>query len=173
MKTTMVLFIATMFASLKMAAGVPYQEQYHRAKYGRYTPAYEARLNAEAAAKTPIAMESAIPDCCRSLHRANGGGNPFLTEERNRVKYGRYSPAKEARAQAARVELAAHGRACRVLDNCPPPTDTLPAVAAVTDGDARQLAKYGRVFSAKKAPVAVSEAPQSKPCEHACCQHAE
>ncbi|MFN0104673.1 MAG: hypothetical protein ACKV2U_21615 [Bryobacteraceae bacterium] len=110
MKTTMVLFVATMFASMTMAtAGVPLAEEQYRAKYGRYTPAYEARLKSAPAAKTPIGTENAVPDCCRSLQardqRANGVGNAILTEERNRVKYGRYSPAKEAQVKAALVEL--------------------------------------------------------------------
>jgi len=66
-----------------VAAGAPLREEQYRAKYGRYTPAYEARLK-----ETPAA--SIIPDCCRSLQarheKANGGSNAILAEERSRVK---------------------------------------------------------------------------------------
>ncbi len=169
MKPTMILFVATMLASLTMAAGVPFQEQQYRAKYGRYTPAYEAKLKSEQAVIAPIQIENDVPDCCRTLN----AGKVDLAEERNRVKYGRYSPAKEVEVQAAQLALLKHVRACRVLDRCPVPTATLPTVATLSNRNAQSIAKYGRVFPAKKATVAVVAARHTEPCEHACCQDTE
>lgn len=168
MKLTMIL-IATMITSLTMAAGVPFQEQQYRAKYGRYTPAYEAKLMTEPTAKSPLQLEEEAADCCRNLHTAQVD----LAEERNRVKYGRYSPRKEAQVRAVQVELAGHVRACRVLDRCPVPTARPLAVAALSTRDAQSLAKYGRVFPAQKATVAVVAAGHTEPCEHACCKDTE
>ena len=168
MKLTMIL-IAAMITSLTMAAGVPFQEQQYRAKYGRYSPAYEAKLMTEPTAKSPLQIEEVGPDCCRNLHSAQVD----LAEERNRVKYGRYSPRKEAQVRAMQVDLAGHVRACRVLDRCPLPTATLPAVAALSIRDAQSLAKYGRVFPAQRSTVAAVAARHTEPCEHACCQDTE
>lgn len=102
-------------------------------------------IGTQMAAARSIQMEqSAIPDCCRSLqaHELNAG----VSEERNRVKYGRYSAAKEARVKIEVAKLAIHGQKCLVWDRCPLPADATSTVAAVT----------GTVHF--------------EPCEHACCQ---
>jgi hypothetical protein len=169
MKRTMIQIAVTMITSLIISADVPFQEQQYRAKYGRYTPAYEAKLKSEPTAKSFLQIEEVAPDCCRNLHTAQID----LAEERNRAKYGRYSPRKEAQVRAAQVELAGHVRACRVLERCPLPAATLPAPAALSIGEAQSLAKYGRVFAAQKATVAVVAARHTKRCEHACCKDTE
>src|SRR5215212_898374 len=117
----MVLFTATMFASLTMTAALaPSREEQYRAKYGRYTPAYEATVDAKPS-------KNAVPDCSGPFEASvNGGSNEVVAE---------------ARVQAARVELARHSRVCRVLDHCPLPLKTLPAASS---HEARSIAKYGR-----------------------------
>ena len=171
MKTTLVLFTV---AISMLAADGPSREEQYRAKYGRYTPAYEARLQSERAATAPIELKNSIPDCCRTLQagekRANGGGNAILAEERNRVKYGRYSPAKEAAVKTEAAKIAIHGQKCRVLGQCPLPTEAPPAVAVVSNDDARLRAKFGRVFGVKEPRPAVSRTMPMESCEHACCQ---
>lgn len=169
MKSTLILLVVTMLASFTMSAGVPFQEQQYRAKYGRYSPAYEAKLKTEQATMAPIQIENAVPDCCRILQ----AGKVDFAEERNRVKYGRYSPAKEAEVQAAQLALLKHAQACRALESCPLPTATQPTVTTLSNRDARSIAKYGRVFPAMKATVAVVTAKHIEACEHACCQDTE
>ena len=159
MRTTMLLCALTIGTSMAAASGAPSRAEFERAKYGRYTTA----------AARPIQMEQpAIPDCCRSLqaHELNAG----VSEERNRVKYGRYSPAKEARVKIAAAKLVIHGQKCLVLDRCPLPADATSTVAAVSGDRARMLAKFGRVFGVKATPAAVTGPVHLEPCEHACCQ---
>ena len=194
MRTTLVIFAGAFLTSMAMGAvdGQISEEQY-RAKYGRYTPVHEARLKAAQPAKTQTEDEQAVPGCCQSLHqsdRLTGGTraaavNASLVEERNRVKYGRYSPAKEAQVNTAREELAMHGRKCRELGQCPlmpaAQTAATPAVAVISASDARSLAKYGRVFpvpkqqsaEAAKAELTLAATRNTEPCEHACCQHGQ
>lgn len=158
MRTTMIPIVGMIFTAMTMmAADGPSQEERYRAKYGRYTPAYEARMAAKPSA--PIVAE-AIPACCRSLHASQL--RPTLAEEGNRVKYGRYSPAGEALARVAMADTETHGRACLGLDQC--------AKAAITSDEARSLAKSGRAFGRKVAPIAFAAARHFDPCEHACCQ---
>lgn len=123
MKTTLVLFAVTMFTSMTItAADVPLREEQYRAKYGRYTPAFEAQRRANPATATD---EIATPDCCRTLRAAQSQN--AIAEEFKRAKYGRKSPAGEAQALASKEEVAAHAFTCRTLHHCPLP----PVTAAI------------------------------------------
>ena len=106
------LFVATAFGS------DPYAEERFKAKYGRYSPAEEARRDAaknaqKAAAKSqePRAAEIAMcdmPNCCKRDKTAQAKLSTADTypEALFRAKYGRPSPVKEVRIAEAKQKAA-------------------------------------------------------------------
>lgn len=78
MRTILVLIAVTLCTSITAAAaGVPLREEQYRAKYGRYTPAFEARRDYEARAASKhgrafsagsgTAQDASRPNgCCRN-----------------------------------------------------------------------------------------------------------
>jgi len=175
MKTNLMVILVTMVSSMTtVAADAPLREQQYRAKYGRFTPAYEAQLKAVPANEP---SEPSTPECCHSLRPAPQhkveSRSAIIAEERNRVKYGRFSPAKEAQVRAAADDLANHALACRKLNQCPISADTSSAAGSLTSSDARSLMKYGKIFGKSPKAILVSASRSTEPCEHPCCQHAE
>lgn len=101
---------------------------------------------------------------------AFGGANDPLAEERHKAKYGRYSPAEEARRREAKKQVV---EACHRVVAKPAPVETA--------ADARNKAKYGITFGKAPASEPVetimtcgdATEPEDHNCrDHACCRHA-
>lgn len=87
-------------------------------------------------------------------------GNDRLAEERYKAKYGRYSPAEEARRKAEKNP---------VTPACFRETTAKPAV--LTAADARHKAKYGTTF-AKAKPAVETALTCGEVCDrHETCKH--
>ena len=144
MRTVTMMLAGGMFAAMSIgAAHGQFAEELHKTKYGRYSPAKEARLRAAQARTSTVSSKEAVqelaPACCR-LHlqrpAAKPSVNSIFLSRYFRMKYGRDLP-EEARARAAKEELAAHSHKCLELGQC---------------------------------KTMLAEANANAPCEHACCQ---
>jgi hypothetical protein len=166
MKTMITVFVAgAMLTSAVSRAAVNDRtaEERFRTKYGRYTPAEEARRNANEETRAND-LGCGREDCCHkntvraalkqpvAAARINSGA-----EERFKVKWGRYTSAEEAR-------LAKTAPAERNV-----PAATSPLTAAHADQvAARFYEKLGRIPEAKTpAPTLIAAGPAT--CELACC----
>ena len=188
MKNAMVLFAGVMIATTALVAqGDPMAEERYRMKYGRYTPAEEARQKA-AKERAADATEYVGQSCCRHMKHENSGEkvtpNSASTEAYFKMKYGRSVPGAEAREKAAAEQVATHIRKCVELNRCP-----LVAVinatpsrnVAVSNSEAWFQAKFGRKAPSgeRRAAIAAKEdqplvaAANPVPCEMECCKHAE
>ncbi|MEO7652309.1 MAG: hypothetical protein ABIZ80_17730 [Bryobacteraceae bacterium] len=185
MKTATVLFAGVMIASMALGqAGDPFaEERYHR-KYGRYTPAEEARRKA-AKDETKYVGQA----CCRNMaHEALAGQVAMTssgTEAYFRAKYGRAAPAAQARQKATDEQTATHIGKCAELGRCAlvaaETASTNLSAANLSETEARFRAKYG--WSApNKTPPASNPPTQHQsllaandhvPCEEACCKQSE
>jgi hypothetical protein len=177
MKTAIVFFAGALFTSAAFgAASDSSAEQRYRIKYGRNTPAEEARQKA--------GNRDTMTGCCHSMEGpALTGGT--AAEERFRMKTGRHTSAEEARLSAVMELAAAHLRKCVQLGHCPLPqahSAAIPAPGAAPAGlEERFRMKYGRHTPAEEArqasrdrvaadrPLMASAAPA---CDHECCNHA-
>lgn len=109
MKTAMVFIAGAMFLSTAFANDPGFEERY-KMKTGRYTPAEDARREAvKAAAKESRAKQMincGKHGCCTGDERAVAKSEPPVgdpgAEARLRMKFGRSSPAEEARISAAK-----------------------------------------------------------------------
>ena len=169
MKTVQILLAATICTSLTMmAAQIPFGEQQHKAKFGRYTPAFEAQL--KMAPATSAAVEA--PECCKN--KAISGatavrGNSVMTEERSRAKYGRYTPAREQADKVLNAEIATHELKCQTLNHCPQPARTANENEP-NPGNVRIIAKYFQIVTEQPRQETVVETAHAEPCRHSCCQ---
>ena len=186
MKTAIVLFAGVMTASAAFA-GINHEmaEERYRAKYGRNTPAEEARKRSNITDTTKNLMQ----DCCWAMHGAAASSSPVLSngsahEAHFRAKYGRSTPREEMRQKAETKEIALHMKKCAAVGQCPrvhgltAQTSTGLATPAPNDVELRLRAKYGR-SAAIQARQAVNEQPRQvavvdlNHCEHGCCNHIE
>jgi hypothetical protein len=144
MRNKAIIFAGIMVASVAFAGtNDPMAEDRYRSKYGRYTPAEEARKAARLEVKA-----DAAPPCC---HPAEAMRSRTVTwseqEARFAAKYGRPAPSVAAGDQAARNELAAHTEKCIALGHCARSHSTITKAPAVTtqpgESDLRFQAKYG------------------------------
>ena len=111
MRTVWILLTGAILSVAAFSAhSDPLAEERYRAKYGRYTPAAEARQ--EAARQLTAAMASRVEAsvCCQQMKVAsrNAAVTESSTDMHFRAKYGRSTPAKEARQRAVAEERAAH-----------------------------------------------------------------
>ena len=117
MKIFVFVIAGALFVSAALAVD-PFAEERFKAKYGRYTPAEEARREAaknahRAAAKAqrPSATETAMcdmPNCCKrdKTARAEVSTADTYTDALFRAKYGRPSPVKGVRVAEAKQKVA-------------------------------------------------------------------
>lgn len=180
MKTSAILLTGFVIASAAMSApNDKMAEQRYRMKYGRPSPAEEARK-----ATRTSDNEYAPQACCRTLH-----ASPVSTalaadrsgqEARYLVKFGRLTPLAEARKQKSELELAAHIQNCVELGKCARMRPVEAGTALVpTDTERRLQAKYGITPTAPRR----GETPKHEHdlvasvdlggCDHECCKHAE
>lgn len=188
MKTAMVLFAGVVIATTALAAqGDPMAEERYRMKYGRYTPAEEARQKA-AKARAADVTEYVGQSCCRHMKHENSAEkvtpNSASSEAHFKMKYGRATPGAEARAKAAEEQVATHIRKCAELDRCPlvaVKNATSSTNVAVSNSEAWFRAKYGRSAPSEERKAATPAkderllvaATNPAPCEMDCCKHAE
>jgi hypothetical protein len=188
MKTAMFLFAGVMISTTALATqGDPMAEERYRMKYGRYTPAEEARQKA-AKERSADATAYVGQSCCRHMKHETTVErvtlNSASTEAYFKMKYGRSIPGAEAREKAAEEQVAMHIRKCAELDRCPlvaVENATSSRNVAASNSDAWFRAKYGRSVPSverKVATLAKDErllvaAANPVPCEMECCKHAE
>lgn len=108
---TLVVFVAGALSLATAFGSDPYAEERFKAKYGRYTPAEEARresLKKAAKAKSTEAQGEAamcnMPGCCESKKaatKAHISAKDTHAEAVFRAKFRRPSPMKEARIAEA------------------------------------------------------------------------
>jgi hypothetical protein len=180
MRRTIVLFIGAILSLTAFGSNDPFAEERYRMKYGRYTPAEEARQKApgEDQAKTGAAVELAT--CCRYMDVSlqNAGVSETFVESHFRIKYGRSTPAAEARRKAEAEERAAHVRRCEEIGKCA----SMQVAGRSADTSAPRpgeywmqawfRTKYGRSLPVEtKEPRVFASADRSS-CEHECCRHA-
>jgi len=166
-------------AAAVAATSDPQAEERYGMKYGRNTPAEEARREAWAAVKTTGALHKEDPLCCHVLH-----GNAALAmndpgfRDRFQAKYGRNTPREEARQGAAETDLAQHVGKCLELGRCMRrnvETAAAPALAA-SDQEERFQSKYGRSVSQPTAmdrEQLLEASVQWIACEQPCCAHGQ
>ena len=162
MKPTLILLAGAVlaFAPVLAANGQLSEEQY-KTKYGRSTPAAEARL--KNAGPVKVAAEPA--DCCRTLPQKGlvASANQRLNEERIRAKYGLFDHAKVVRDE--------HVRDCLNAGQCERPDSSRP-VAAKTATTAFLETKFGRRPAVKAAEPLLSAMSTPEQCPHQCCHAA-
>jgi cytochrome c5 len=180
MRNTAFFLAGVMVASAVVAnASDPTAEERYRIKYGRYTPAEEARRAGRTQPRQHMAG-----DCCRSAHGAPVAmaatkNDPSSEEARFAAKYGRVPPQAEVRERRAEPELAAHHQKCIEIGQCSrtPPYAMAAVTPAPSDAGLRLKAKYGASESASSGAGAAKDEPQlavfAGSCQHACCEHAE
>lgn len=138
-------------------------EERYRAKYGRYTQAFEARQ------KVPTLQAAG---CCRNINASfKNQLRESFAEAVFRGKYGRSATAAAAREERAGEANAQHVHMCVELGKC-----TLMEAQVVNPAPQREVAgtgesyraKYGRALgpSGKEVQLAAAKVP----CEHACCR---
>ena len=182
MRNTAVLFAGMMVASVAFAGtNDPMAEERFRMKYGRYTPAEEAR----SAARSEV-IQDVAGACCRKMHgaatasvaasEASGPGGLLA------AKVGRLTPQREARKRKVDAELAAHVKKCVEIGQCErvhgATAKAATVISAPTDAEGRLRAKYGltapsqahRVDSEQEQLVASADLSG---CDHECCTHGE
>lgn len=185
MKTAKVFLSGVVFAFVAFAASSDQlAEERYRMKYGRYTPAEEARRKA-VADKRKDAAEYVGQACCRNMpHDTALTVKPSANEAWFRAKFGRSTPAYEAEKRAVEVQVVAHVAKCKELGRCPLPlvtksVDTTTVARNLTETEARLQMKYGRTFGTEErrnaAPTATEERPllavtEHSPCTEACCK---
>jgi hypothetical protein len=185
MKKTTILLAGIMVGAAVLAeTNDPMAEERYRMKYGRYTPAEEARRAARAGLSQDMTGA-----CCRMKH-----GSPATAvvaadasgqQARFLAKYGQLTPLAEARKRVLDAELAAHVNTCVQIGQCSRihgVTTTVAVVSpapALTNADMRLRAKYG-LTAPIQVPRAVSSQGQEHiasaqvgGCEHECCKHSE
>lgn len=191
MKTAMVLFAGVVIASATLVGqGDPMAEERYRMKYGRYTPAEEARQKAAKEKATDV-TEYVGQSCCRHMKHGVSGEtvtlNSTSTEAWFKMKYGRSTPGAEASQKAAEEQLAAHIRKCVELDRCPlvavgnATSSTNVTAASVSTSEAWFRAKFNRGAPSEERRAAIAAKDERLlvastnplPCEMACCKHAE
>jgi hypothetical protein len=118
MKTVVILLAGAL--SLSTAFGSdPFAEERFKAKYGRYTPAEEARREALKKAEKAAKLQKSehaeagmcdMPDCCKSQSKTGAKAEVSTADTHAealfRAKYGRPSPVKEVRIAEAKREAA-------------------------------------------------------------------
>jgi hypothetical protein len=119
MKTFVVILAGALFVSTAFASD-PYAEERFKAKYGRYTPAEEARREAlkkpakaqSAALEAEVAM-CEMPGCCKpgAAAKSEVSAGDAHIDALFRAKFGRPSPVEEARIAEAKREPAVSARA--------------------------------------------------------------
>lgn len=188
MKTAIVLFAGVMTASAAFAGmNDAMAEERYRAKYGRNTPAEEARKE-KARSNITDTTKNPMQDCCWAMHGAAASStimfNGSAHEARFRAKYGRSTPREEMRQKAETKRLALHIKKCAEMGQCPRVhgltalASTGLATPAPNDAELRLRAKYGR-----SAPIEARQAVNEERrqvafadlnhCEHGCCNHIE
>ena len=189
MKTPKVFLTGVVFAIAAFAASNDQlAEERYRMKYGRYTPAEEARLKVVAAERKD-AVEYVGQACCRHMPHDNAlvAREPSANEAWFRAKFGRNTPAYEGGKKVVEAQVAAHVVKCAELGRCPliavsKAADTTTVARNLTETEARLRMKYGRTFGAeerrKATPAATEERPllataEHSPCTEACCKHGE
>lgn len=178
MKKNQVFFAGALLAVAAFGqSGDPFAEERFRQKTGRYTPAEEARQNALRSTKVKNAATEA-PSCCRYIKGSLGNESvdPASNEARFRIRYGRSTPAAEAREKAGVQEAALLVRKCVELGKCTlmradrVETNTVRATAGDPGRAARFQAKIGRDLPGEEAnvrPLLASRTPVA--CKHECC----
>jgi hypothetical protein len=149
-----------------------FTEERYRAKYGRYTPAAEARQK--------LVAKPEAPACCRSVSASfkNAPRWQASAEAVFRTKHGRNTPAGEAREKLAATERRMHLLSCAELGKCtfmqPDKPPVLTSSAAAVDSWREEFfrAKYGRAFQVNtEAELSLSAAKVT--CEHDCCKRSD
>jgi hypothetical protein len=181
MRTTIVLLTGAMLSLTAFGSNDPFAEERYRMKYGRYTPAEEARQKTvrEARAKTAAAVEVAM--CCRYMNGShqNVAVSDTFTETHFRTKYGRSTPAAEARQRAAAEETAAHVRRCEEIGKCAlmqagaRGAETSAPAAPESWMQAWFRTKYGRSLPVQTGEPKLFASADRTSCEHECCKHAQ
>jgi hypothetical protein len=161
---TMVTFVAAaaMFACAGIAGATDNTaEERFRLKYGRYTPAEEARQSAVEEARKN-ALGCGREDCCHKQHAHTTANAAVVSprstaEERFRAKWGRTTAAEEARlTDASRTDPMEFA------------STAAPHAAHVDDVAAKMQEKLGRRPEANgPAPQLLAAAPVK--CALACC----
>ena len=110
-------------------------EQWHKAKYGRYSAAEEARQKAE------TANTAFREDTGEASGLSNASSHPTVSwsEQWNKAKYGRYSAAEEARQRSEQSNTAYREESA--------PEEVIggrPAETAISSWEQWHKAKYGR-----------------------------
>lgn len=188
MKTPRFFLTGVVFAiAASAASNDQLAEERYRMKYGRYTPAEEARREAVAAGRKDT-VEYVGQACCRHMpHDTALAVKPSANEAWFRAKFGRNTPAYAAGKKAVEVQVAAHVAKCAEVGRCPlttvnKATDTTRVARNLTENEARLQMKYGRTFGADErrrvTPAAAEERPllaatEHSPCTEACCKQGE
>ena len=171
MRTTMILVTGALF-SLAAFGADSFTAKRYRAKYGRSTPAEEAREN--------TAVQREAPACCRTRNDSFNNARPLRTfaEMFFHAKYGRNTAAAEARENLAAEETAKHVHACTQLGKCilmqahAQPVRTVPIAQSDSWRETFLHAKYGLTFPVKAGHTdIVSDAGGG--CEHECCKRGD
>jgi hypothetical protein len=171
--------------------GDPYAEERFRMKYGRNNPAEEARQKAAQAfyAKNMLNCErhgcaggSETKPNAAAMAEVKGDPNAEL---RFRMKYGRNTPAEEARQKAAQTFYAESMRNCEG-QGCGGSSEPKPNAAAMAEvkgnpsAELRFRKKYGRNSPAEERRLARAKEPAKTVelasadrmiCEPGCCDH--
>jgi hypothetical protein len=187
MKIAKVLISGVVFAALAASSDQSAEERY-RMKYGRYTPAEEARRQRVEAERKDV-VEYVGETCCRHMPQDTAlAMKPSANEAWFRAKFGRNTPAYEAGRKAADVQVAAYLARCAELGRCPlfrvSKTDENSTTVAtnLTDTEARFRMKYGRGLPMeerrKTTPIGPEErlalaAAEGSPCTETCCKQGE
>ena len=179
MKSTIILLTGIVVGATAFAATDAMAEERYRIKYGRYTPAEEARR----ATRTEVSQDTAGA-CCRTHPSIAAVMTDAPGQEaRFAAKYGRLTPQAEARKRRSDAGLAAHVKECVEIGQCSRMHGAT-AVKAVapsgqTDADLRLRAKYGQTAPTHVRQDASSQerqliaSTQTGGCEHECCKHGE
>jgi hypothetical protein len=142
-------------------------EERYRAKYGRYTEAYEAREKA--------AHKVDAPACCRNMNALfKNEPRESFTEALFRSKYGRSTPRVEAREKLVAEANAKNVRRCVELGKCTlmkADTSTPKAARAHSWSDDFYRSKYGRPLAARREEIDL--AAGNVTCEHDCCKRSD
>jgi len=176
MRNTAIL-LGIMVASAALAGTHdPMAEERYRMKYGRYTPAEEARR----AARPEVNHEAGA--CCRTMHGSSTsalvGSDASGQGARFAAKFGRIPPQAEARTRVVEADLAAHVMKCVEIGQCARVHTAATAAivtSAPTDAQLRLRAKYGVTAPsqpARQERLLVASADMGG-CEHECCRHGE
>ena len=177
MKTRMMILTGAMLSFTAFAwQGDPMAEERYKLKYGRYTPAEEARQKALKEARGKAADESDVSACCRKMNAAlKKSGRETFADERFRVKYGRSAPATEARAATDAEVAAAHVSKCIELGKCSMMRAEAAPKPALKESwtEAWLRAKYGRSTVVKTDEPQVLASANHAGCEQECCKHAD